>query len=342
MSNLQVESTATPGDFLGSQHVISATPSTSATGNLDVRTLGVALAIYGGYFVLTWFFRDLPLWVAAPLLIACVTWHGSLQHETIHGYPTPSRRLNSTLATPPLSLWVPYRIYRATHLQHHRHRGRHLTEVSRDPESFFLRPGTLAKSAWLRRAAYQANCTLVGRLILGPALSCYRFWAGEAHRALAGDRRCRMIWSRHILAVAAVLLWTCGVCHIPIAVYVMLIVYPSMSLSHLRSFTEHRADPEPSLRTMVVEAHPVLALIFLNNNLHIAHHAHPQVPWHQLPRAWSRMRDSAIASGLVYARGYGQVAGSFLLRPVISVEHPGTVQPLASLEHHAMDGAVHR
>jgi fatty acid desaturase len=336
MSNLQVESTATPGDFLGSQHVISKAPSTSATGNLDIRTLGVALAVYGGYFVLTWFFRDLPLWAAAPLLIACVTWHGSLQHETIHGHPTPSRWLNSTLASPPLSLWVPYRIYRVSHLQHHRHRGRHLTEVSRDPESFFMQPGTLSKSARLRRVLYRANCTLLGRLALGPALGVSRFWTAEIREALGGDRRRSIIWSRHAVAVAAVLLWTCGVCHIPIAVYVLLIVYPSISVTHLRSFTEHRADAEPSLRTMVVEAHPVWALIFLNNNLHIAHHAHPKLPWHQLPRAWSRMRDSAIASGLVYHRGYGQVAGNYLLRPVISVEHPGTV------EHSATDGSVDR
>jgi fatty acid desaturase len=342
MSHLQVESTATPGDFLGSQHVISPAPSTAATAGLDIRTLSVALAIYGGYFVLTWYFQDLPLWVAAPLLIACVTWHGSLQHETIHGHPTPSRRLNVMLATPPLSLWIPYRIYRATHLQHHRHRGRHLTEVSRDPESFFLQPGTLSKSSRLRRALYTANCTLSGRLILGPAFGVFRFWTAEARKVLGGDRRSTILWSRHALAVAAVLLWTRGVCHIPIAVYVMLVVYPSISLNHLRSFTEHRAAPEASLRTMVVEAHPLWALIFLNNNLHIAHHAHPQLPWHQLPRAWSRMRGSAVESGLVYDGGYGQVAGNFLLRPVISVEHPGAVAHAAALEHAAMDGAADR
>jgi fatty acid desaturase len=312
----------TPGDITGSQRVSSRPSLISATDDLDMTTLRLTLVIYVGYIVLTLVFRDLPIWIAAPLCAVWLAWHASLQHETIHGHPTSSRRLNSALASPPLSLWIPYRIYRSTHLQHHRHGGRHLTEFSRDPESFFMRPGTVSSSGPFLRAVFFANCTLVGRLVLGPALAAFRFWAAEMRKARAGHRDCRMIWARHAIAVALVLLWTTVVCHIPVAVYVMFVVYPSISLSQLRSFVEHRADPEPSLRTTAVEAHPVWALIFLNNNLHIAHHAHPTLPWHQLPSAWSQMRDSAMGSGLVFHRGYRQVAQSYLFRPVISVEHP--------------------
>jgi fatty acid desaturase len=197
-----------------------------------------------------------------------------------------------------------------------------VAEVSRDPESFFLPPGTLSRSGWFARALHLANCTLLGRLIFGPALSIFRLWTAEARKALGGDRQCWIIWVRHAIGVAMVLLWTAGVCHIPIGAYLMFIVYPSVSLSHLRSFTEHRADPDPFLRTMSVEAHPLWALIFLNNNLHIAHHAHPKLPWHRLPRAWRQMRGSAKADGLVFHRGYRQVAENFLFRPVISAEHP--------------------
>jgi fatty acid desaturase len=314
MTNPQIQTLASP--------IPMRTSLARATDGLDIPTLAVALVVYGGYIALTWFFRDLPIWVAAPLCAVWLTWHGSLQHETIHVHPTASRRLNSLLASPPLSLWLPYRIYRATHLQHHRHGGRHLTEVSRDPESFFMQPGTLSRSGSLRRALYLAHCTLAGRLVLGPALAVCRFWTAEARQALGGDRRCRMILARHAIAVAMVLLWTAGVCHIPVAVYVMLVVYPSISMTHLRSFAEHRAHQEPSLRTTAVEAHPLWALIFLNNNLHIAHHAHPTLPWHQLPRVWRQMRDSAIESGLVFPRGYRQVVDDYLFRPVISVEHP--------------------
>jgi fatty acid desaturase len=319
----QLNPLTTASDVVGASHVPSRPPLTRVTSNLDIPTLRIAFAVYAGYFVLTWFFRDLPLWIAAPLGAVWLAWHGSLQHETIHGHPTSSRRLNSAIASAPLSLWIPYRIYRSTHLKHHRHGGRYLTEVSGDPESFFLRPGTLSRSGTLLRLVYLGNCTLVGRLLLGPALTVFRFWSAEARKAVVGHRGCRAIWARHAIGVALVLSWTSGVCHIPVSVYVMLFVYPGMSLSHLRSFVEHRSDPEPSFRTRAVEAHPVLALIFLNNNLHIAHHAHPTLPWHQLPRVWNQMRDSATGSGLVFSEGYREVVENYLFRPVIGVEHPG-------------------
>ena len=322
MINPQAQSIAAPDDFAGSLRLSVRIPERRLTDSLDIPTIGVAIAVYGGYLVLTWFFQHLSMWIGAPLGAVLLTWHGSLQHETIHDHPTPSRRFNSWLASPPLALWLPYRIYRATLLQHHRHGGRHVTEVSRDPESFFLRPGTLSRSGMFRRALYQANCTLAGRLIVGPAISVCRFWTAEAREALGGDRQCRIIWARHAIGVTMVLVWTSVVCHIPIWAYVMFMVYPSISLSHLRSFTEHRADPERSLRTVAVEAHPLWALMFLNNNLHIAHHAHPKLPWHQLPRVWREMRGAADTGGLVFYRGYRQVVRNYLLRPVISVEHP--------------------
>jgi fatty acid desaturase len=105
-----------------------------------------------------------------------------------------------------------------------------------------------------------------------------------------------------------------------------LVVYPSISLSQLRSFAEHRADAQAQLRTATVEANPLWALIFLNNNLHIAHHAHPKLPWHELPRAWRGMRASAIASGRVFRGGYGEILARYLFRPVISVEHPAAMR----------------
>ncbi len=137
---------------------------------LDIPTLGVALATYGGFALVTWFFRDMTVWIAAPLGALLLTWYGSLQHETIHGHPTSSRRLNAALASVPLSLWIPYGSYRATHIQHHRHGGRHLTDVARDPESFYLPSGLLSQIGIVGRALHLANCTLAGRLILGPAI----------------------------------------------------------------------------------------------------------------------------------------------------------------------------
>jgi fatty acid desaturase len=299
---------------------------------VDVLTLLVALAVYGGYATLTWFFRDLPLSVFAPLCAICLTWYGSLQHETIHNHPTPSRQFNRSLAFLPLSLWIPYRIYSATHLQHHRYDGRHLTETEHDPESFYVRPGSLLLYGSLRRRLHLMNCTLAGRLILGPALSVSRLWFAEFRAIIAGDSRRTVIWTRHLLTVALVLFWLQGVCHIPLGVYLMLVVYPSIALTHLRSFVEHRADIKASRRTVVVEASPLWSLLFLNNNLHIAHHAHPKVPWHLLPSVWRRMRSDSVQRDLVYSGGYMEVAKQYLWRPVLSIEHPGAPEtPLGML-----------
>jgi fatty acid desaturase len=288
--------------------------------NVNWRTLGVAGVVLGGFVLWSLNFASLPLWLAAPIGSVLLTWYGSLQHETIHGHPTRSRRMNTAIGGLPLSLWVPYPIYRLTHIQHHRHSGRRLTEVGHDPESFYLPPGHLARVGRVRRIILQANCTLIGRLTLGPAIAIITFWADEFRRARTDIRR-RRVWLAHVVAVAAVLAWVSHICHIPLSTYLFLVVYPSISLTHLRSFAEHRADDHSQHRTNVVEAHPFWAAIFLNNNLHVAHHAHPHVPWYELPRVWRGMRQSNVRVGRIFA-GYREVARNYLLRPFITPEHP--------------------
>ena len=283
--------------------------------------MSLAVAILGGYLLWTLNFTALPLWLAAPVGALLLAWYGSLQHETIHGHPTRSKRVNGLIGGLPLSLWVPYEIYRETHVRHHRHSGRRLTEVGHDPESFYLAPGRLAAVGRITRVALLANCTLAGRVVVGPAIAIVTFAAGEIRRARS-DSRYRWIWARHAIAVAAVLTWTVGVCHVPLWAYLLLVVYPSISLSHLRSFAEHRADDHSPLRTNVVEAGAAWSLLFLNNNLHVAHHMHPNVPWHQLPEVWRRMQSTTFSAGIVFRGGYGEVVREYLFRPFITPEHP--------------------
>ena len=70
--------------------------------------------------LLTYFHGDLPWWIVTPIGAYLVAFHGSLQHEALHGHPTRSAALNEFLVFPPLSLWIPYRRYKKLHLTHHR------------------------------------------------------------------------------------------------------------------------------------------------------------------------------------------------------------------------------
>jgi hypothetical protein len=66
-------------------------------------------------------------------------------------------------------LWIPYAAYRESHLRHHRHEGRYLADVERDPESFYWLTSISMKQTGAIRAIAAFNCTLLGRLLVGPA-----------------------------------------------------------------------------------------------------------------------------------------------------------------------------
>ena len=97
--------------------------------------MALAFIIYGLWFIVTFFYRDLPWWGLAALGAWIVAWQLNLQHETIHGHPTRNRRVNEMIGCWPLSLWLPYSIYRSTHLAHHR--DENLTDPFEDPESYY-------------------------------------------------------------------------------------------------------------------------------------------------------------------------------------------------------------
>jgi fatty acid desaturase len=308
----------------------------------EPQTLAVAAAIYGGFGLVTWYFHSLPLWVVVPLGAVLIAWHGSLQHETIHGHPFPSRRLNAFLGGVPLSLFIPYSLYRRTHLWHHRFAGRILTDPLVDPESFYLTQGAMAEASVAVRFLRRANTTLLGRLILGPFIATGTFLAGPARSLALGEGREWRIWAAHGIAVTTVLLWVVGICKINLFVYIACFVYPGQALTLVRSFAEHRASADPAQRTAVVESNPLLSLIFLYNNLHVVHHDRPALPWYKLPAAWRKLQAnggdaSARTAGMVYAGGYLEVLRRYLLRPVIDVEHPplspAMEQPPSIIKH---------
>ncbi|WP_225770107.1 fatty acid desaturase [Inquilinus sp. Marseille-Q2685] len=291
---------------------------TTKRANFEGPTWAVAAAVYGGWAALLWFHAAIP----APLFVAAgavlLAWHGSLQHETIHGHPTRSRRINTAVGWPPLSLWLPYASYRDLHLRHHR--DAHLTSPVEDPESYYITGDRWSALSPAGRAVLRFNRTLLGRFLIGPALAWYGLWAEELP-ALRHDRRARIVWATHLAGAAAVLaVVTVGFGVSPI-LYVVT-CYAGTSLSLLRSFAEHRAGPE-GLRTAVVASGPFFSLLFLNNNLHVAHHARPGLAWYRLPRFAAANDSAAVAArGAGLYHGYGEIVRRFLLRPVDAPVHP--------------------
>lgn len=276
-------------------------------------TLVVAGSIYAGWGLATYFNDRLPWPILAIVGAWLIAWHNSLQHEVIHGHPTSSRRLNTLIALPPLSLWLPFEAYRRSHLAHHA--TEHLTDPEHDPESRYA-PAGPGVARRLARLASRLQANLLGRVILGPVFEVIRFLTSETARLARGDGVRLRMWILHLAAVGVLLVWLHYGCHMSLGRYLACFVYPGAALSLVRSFAEHRADPDPARRVAVVEGAPVLGLLFLNNNLHAVHHARPGAPWHRLPRLYANDRERWLRAngGLVYA-GYADVFRRYFWRP---------------------------
>jgi fatty acid desaturase len=246
-------------------------------------------------------------------------WYMSLQHEVIHGHPTPWRRLNHAVVGMPLALWLPFELYRESHLAHH---SSDLTDPDDDPESFYVSPARWASASWPHRLALRANRTLVGRMVIGPVIGPPVHVVREL-RAAVRRRDRRRLWASHV-ALAAVTGWlVVAVAGVPAWQYLLGFCYLGMSVTYLRSFVEHLAVEAPAPRSAVVRSNWFFGLLFLNNNLHHTHHTLPGAAWYRLPALTREIAaDDAAAAGAGWYSGYGEVVRRFGLRSFSTPVHP--------------------
>lgn len=278
-------------------------------------TLAVAAANYLAFIALTLNHEALPWWVLVVAGGYVTAWHGSLQHEVVHGHPTPFRLLNEVLVFPSLWLWLPFGLYRQTHLKHHE--SVVITDPLEDPESFYLTPAEWKTCGKLRRLFLIVNNTLAGRLLIGPVVCIKGLIATEGRRFLNGDGSTAPAWMLHAAGCLLVIGWTTGVCGMSVLEYVACFAYPGISLTLLRSYAEHQASFDFDDCTVIVKSGPLMSLLYLNNNLHAAHHAEPGLPWYRLPeRAEERSENRYVF------RGYGEIFWRYLFRPKEPVEFP--------------------
>ena len=294
--------------------------------SVEWPTVGLAIALYAVFGLLTWFHAALPWWALVLIGAYLVALHGGLQHEVAHGHPTPWPLVNEALVLPSLWLWLPYRSYQRTHLEHHD--DAFLTDPLADPESFYVTPERWARLGGAARAFLWAHNTVAGRLLLGPFAGLYGLLRNEMLGRSRGHGNPPQVipvrdWLLHAIGVALVLGWVLWVCGMPLVEFLALIVYPGMALTLLRSFLEHQARGPVGERTALVEAGPVFALLFLNNNLHALHHADPSLPWYALPARYRQCRDALLAgNGNYRLSGYGEVIARYLLWPKEAPVYP--------------------
>lgn len=287
-------------------------PAARPASAIELPTLAAALAIHAGWAALTLWHAALPLWLLAVLGGLITAWHGSLQHETIHGHPTGNRLVDYAIGMLPLALWLPYSIYRRSHLAHHA--TPHTTDPFDDPESHYCASNG-GPLYWLARL----EATLAGRMLLGPVIRIVRFFLSELRRARIDRAATARDWVPHLAMLLPVLWWLDHV-ELPLTTYILAFVYPGASLSLLRSFAEHRADANKARRAAIVLRPGLFGILFLNNNLHAVHHARPDLAWYRLPGEFRRNR-SAFA-GAPHYRSYGDVVYRYAWRAQDEVVHP--------------------
>jgi fatty acid desaturase len=296
---------------------------------VDGPTWLVAIILYAAWILLVWYSSRLPWWVIMPVGAYLIAWHFSLQHEAIHAFRGVPAWLRFAVVFPPLGLWFPYPLYRKSHSTHHR--DVNLTIPGVDTESYYVSPSDWHRMGAIRRGLLTFNQTMAGRLLIGPALRLAILVSKETRRVRQGDFSHLPHWAVHAVAVAGLFWFISGVCGFPWWQYCLLVAYPGLGLGLLRAFTEHRAAADSQERTAAVESNVIFGLLYLYNNLHVAHHLKPTMPWYDIPRFYRENRRELLAgNGNFVFKGYAQLARRYLLVPVFSPvfpELPGSSPP---------------
>ena len=287
---------------------------------IEWPTLALILGCYALWALGTTVLSALWLPLGFVVTLLAITLHSSLQHEVLHGHPFASRPANEALMFLPLGVIYPYGRFRDLHLAHHR--DENLTDPYDDPESNYMDPKVWVRLSPALRVILRANNTLLGRMLIGPAVSVLALLRGDLAAIRAGDRAIRRDWLLHLAGMVPVLVWLSTVAAIPFWLFV-LSCYGALSVLKIRTFLEHRAHELARGRTVIVEGRGPLPFLFLYNNFHVVHHAKPNLAWYRLPALYEERKEEYHRrnDGYVY-RSYAEVFRRYFLRTKDPVPHP--------------------
>ena len=297
-----------------------------ATERVEWQTLALAAVIHGGWIAALVLAATgwAPMWVWLPMAIWFVGWESSLQHEVVHGHPTPWKWVNRIIAGPPFLLWLSYWRYEESHLKHHVNE--HLTDPLEDPESYYLTEAQWAEASSFKRAWLTCMNCVIGRMVLGSLKTAVDGFVEEWKSLFRSGKERRGALS-HWAQVAVIVACLYSLFGVEAWTYLLLVMWPASGLMLVRSFMEHRPALDPEHRTIIVDSRGPLAWLFLFNNLHAVHHAKPGLPWYRLREEFLRNRDDILTrNGEYVLRDYGQMFARYALRikdaPVLRASNP--------------------
>lgn len=287
---------------------------------IEWPTLCLIIACYGVWFLAgALIYPSYPV-LALILLTLSVAMQSSLMHEASHGHPTRNSLLNELLVALPIGLVYPYRRFKQLHLRHHADED--LTDPFDDPESYYRAFWKYRDMPRWAQFILRLNNSMVGRFVLNPLLATAIFIVSEGKLLREGDRAVRKAWRNHLLGLVPVLAILSFIFELPLWLYILVPTWLGQSLISIRSFAEHQWSERPDGRTIIVERSP-LALLFLNNNLHLVHHKRPALAWYRLPELYRSERDDWLALNNHYLfRGYFQLLLRYGFRSKEPVVHP--------------------
>ncbi len=283
-------------------------------------TFALIFGCSAGILLLTGFGNHISLWVFVPGLSLLLALHSSLQHEALHGHPTRFPIINELLVFIPFGLFLPYRRFRDTHIQHHF--DPNLTDPYDDPETNFQDPVVWAQTGTIMRLVYVFNNTLLGRMLIGPMISFLSFYKADAKLILSGDRKVILAYFLHFIGLIPFVYWLVYFSNTPFLA-ILFAAYLAISVLKIRTFLEHRAHENCSARSVIIEDRGFLALLFLNNNFHAVHHKCPKLAWYNIPANYAAHKAEYLLENDGYRYlSYRQIFSQYFFKNKDQVPHP--------------------
>jgi fatty acid desaturase len=281
------------------------------------RTVLLIAAVYGGTIATVLNHDRLGTPLTVLLLAWFGAWHLSMQHEMVHGHPFRASWLNAVIASIPVTLWIPFLCFKRDHLEHHES---DLTNPELDNESYYVSQEAWDRAGRIRRAAYWANRTLLFRMFVWVIVSTITYLTMVMRQAVAGTHGRRQAFALHAVGLVLVVWFVRNVAELPLWQFALGTTYGGRVLNALRPFPEHKYLVDTKDRTAMIMAGPIMSLLMLNNNLHVAHHDEPWVPWYAYGPLMKRVDavERARKIGLLYEGGYLEVFRRYAVRPISS------------------------